>query len=251
MTIWNPELYDQKHDFVSNLSKDLTSVLHPQKHEEILDIGCGTGDLTNEISKSGATVTGIDTSPSMIDAAKSKYPHIEFQVLDGVDFQLPQKFNAIFSNAVIHWIKHQKAFIENCYHALLSGGRLVAELGGENNVQSIIDAMKEAAKRLDLSFDESLLPWTFPTKVEMSTYLTDAGFTIQAIDHFERPTPLIGNDGIRNWLDMFSNQLTIDFTDEEKAAFYSTCEDILRPTQYKNGEWIADYWRLRFVAVKE
>lgn len=251
MTIWNPELYDQKHDFVSNLSQDLTTILQPKKQEHILDLGCGTGDLANRISESGAIVTGIDTSSTMIDAAKSKYPHIKFQVLDGVNIQFNQKFDAIFSNAVIHWIKNQQALIENCYHSLLPGGRFVAELGGENNVQSIIDAMKEASKQLHLSFDETLLPWTFPTTEEMCTYLTNAGFTIQAIDHFKRPTPLIGKDGIRNWLDMFSNQLITHFSDEEKEAFYSTCEDILRPTLYKNGEWIADYWRLRFVAVKE
>lgn len=250
MTNWNATLYDNKHKFVSNFGEDLVSFLNPQNGEHILDVGCGTGDLAHDISKSGATVTGIDAAHSMIEAAKEKYPDIHFSVQDGEQFSFDPQFHAVFSNAAIHWMKNQQKVVQNCYDVLLPSGRFVAELGGANNIQSIVDAIKEASNRLSIQYDATLFPWVFPTKEEMAEHLINVGFNVKTIEHYERPTPLVGEDGIRNWLEMFSNNMFKNLTNDEKEAIYSECERILRPQLYKENSWIADYWRLRFIAKK-
>lgn len=250
MTNWNATLYDHKHKFVSNFGGDLVSFLNPQKGEHILDVGCGTGDLAHDISKSGATVIGIDAAQSMIETAKEKYPNIHFSVQDGERFSFDPQFHAVFSNAAIHWMKNQQKVVQNCYDVLLPNGRFVAELGGANNIQSIIDAIKEASDRLSIPYDATLFPWVFPTKEEMTEHLINVGFNVITIEHYERPTPLVGEDGIRNWLEMFSNNMFKNLTNDEKEAIYSECERILRPQLYKENGWIADYWRIRFIAKK-
>jgi ubiquinone/menaquinone biosynthesis C-methylase UbiE len=250
MTNWNATLYDHKHKFVSNFGGDLVSFLNPQKGEHILDVGCGTGDLVHDISKSGATVIGIDAAQSMIETAKEKYPNIHFSVQDGERFSFDPQFHAVFSNAAIHWMKNQQKVVQNCYDVLLPNGRFVAELGGANNIQSIIDAIKEASDRLSIQYDATLFPWVFPTKEEMTEHLINVGFNVITIEHYERPTPLVGEDGIRNWLEMFSNNMFKNLTNDKKEAIYSECERILRPQLYKENVWIADYWRIRFIAKK-
>ena len=250
MTNWNATLYDDKHKFVSNFGENLVSFLNPQKGERILDVGCGTGDLAHDISKSGATVTGIDAAQSMIEAAKEKYPDIHFSVQDGEQFSFDPQFHAVFSNAAIHWMKDQQKVVQNCYDVLLPGGRFVAELGGANNIQSIVDAIKEASDRLSIPYDATLFPWVFPTKEEMAEHLINAGFNVITIEHYERPTPLVGEDGIRNWLEMFSNNMFKNLTNDEKEAIYSECERILRPQLYKENGWVADYWRTSFHCQK-
>jgi trans-aconitate methyltransferase len=250
MTDWNATLYDDKHKFVTNFGDGLVSSLNPQKGEKILDVGCGTGDLACDISKSGAIVIGIDAAKSMIEAAKEKYPHIQFSVQDAEQFSFVPQFHAVFSNAAIHWMKNQQKVVQNCYDVLLPGGRFVAELGGVNNIQSIVDAIKEASTRLSIPYDATLFPWEFPTKEEMTEHLIHAGFNVIAIEHYERPTPLVGEDGIRNWLEMFSSNMFKNLTVDEKEAIYCECERILRPQLFKENVWVADYWRLRFVARK-
>lgn len=250
LTEWNPALYDNKHKFVSNFGESLVSLLNPQAGESILDVGCGTGDLANDISRSGAIVTGMDASQSMIGVAQDKYPSINFSVQTGEEFSFETKFNAVFSNAAIHWMKGHRKVVQNCYDALLPGGRFVVELGGEKNIQSIVDAIELASKRLDIPYDSNKFPWVFPTQKEMTDHLTHAGFEIIKMEHFERPTPLDGEDGIRNWLEMFSNNMFADLTEVEIAGIHSECERILRPQIYQDNQWVVDYRRLRFVARK-
>lgn len=250
MTDWNPTLYDQNHKFVSDFAENLVSSLNAQQDEHILDIGCGTGDLAHTISETGANVTGIDTSQSMIEVAKEKYPHINFRLMDAEHLAFDKSFHAVFSNAAMHWMNNQQQVVQNCYSVLHPGGRFVAELGGDYNVQSIVDAIQEASNRLNIPYEAELFPWVFPTEETMKSYLTKAGFEVITMEHYERPTPLIGEDGLRNWLEMFGNNLFKHLTLEEKEAMYTECEHILRPILYKEGTWTLDYWRLRFIAKK-
>lgn len=251
MTQWNAELYDNKHGFVSNFGGSLIEVLAPKPGERILDVGCGTGDLANDISRFGASVVGIDAADSMIEKAREKYPHCTFLLADGESFgPFISPFNAIFSNAAIHWMKDQRRVVQNCYEALRPGGRFVAELGGARNIQSIVKAIQEASKKLNIPYKHQQFPWVFPTPEEMTHHLESVGFHVAAMDYYERPTPLVGEDGLRNWLDMFSTSLLAHLSEKEKADLYTECENMLRPVLYQNGTWVADYWRLRFVAVK-
>lgn len=193
---------------------------------------------------------GIDASESIIMAAKEKYPDLRFNVQDAEHLSFPHQFHAIFSNAAIHWMKNQQQIVQNCYDSLLPSGRFVAELGGARNIQSILNAIKVASNRLSLTYDMAQFPWVFPTKEEMTDHLMNAGFHVIKIEHYERPTPLVGEDGIRSWLEMFSNNMFKHFTLNEKEMVYSECERILRPQLYKENGWVADYWRLRFIAQK-
>ncbi len=250
MTKWNSTLYDDKHKFVSQFGEDLISILDPQEGEHILDVGCGTGDLANELSKAGAIVTGFDSSAAMIETAKRKYPHICFQLQDGEEDRYLSQFHAVFSNAAIHWMKNQRQVVQNCYNALLPKGRFIAELGGANNVESILLALEEASKTLSIPYEKSLLPWVFPTKEEMTAHLTEAGFHVWKMSHFYRPTRLSGEEGIYNWLNMFSTSFFKHLTSEERNRLFRECERLLRSKLYKENGWVADYWRLRFVAQK-
>lgn len=249
-TTWNASLYDQKHDFVSKFGGSLVDVLAPKEGERILDVGCGTGDLAHEITSHGAIVVGADASADMIFAAQQKYPMIKFMTQDAEAMHFANEFDAVFSNAALHWIKQQKNVIQNIYNAIKPHGRFVAEMGGHGNIASIVSALKQSMAALNFSYNEDDFPWYFPTVEEYQTLLENAGFKVETIKLYERPTPLQGEDGLRNWLEMFSFNILKQFADHEKEQVYAKCEALLKPNYYRENEWITDYWRLRFVAYK-
>ncbi|MEK4229814.1 class I SAM-dependent methyltransferase [Solibacillus sp. FSL H8-0538] len=247
---WNAGLYDEKHQFVSKYGESLVEVLAPLPGEKILDVGCGTGDLASEIGKLGATVYGIDASASMIEQAKQKYPTIDFSVQDASTFRIDLSFDAAFSNATLHWIKAPDAVAQSIFDALKNGGRFVGELGGAGNIVGITTAIKESLLELGFDYNETTFPWYFPTEAEYQNVLEQAGFTVEEIMLYERPTPLIGKDGLRNWLKMFSEQFFNGLTEQEKEQVYDRCEEKSRAVLHDGEQWIADYWRLRFIAKK-
>ncbi|MGE7839934.1 class I SAM-dependent methyltransferase [Lysinibacillus sp. NPDC093712] len=251
MTIkWNANLYDQKHDFVSKFGESLVNLLAPQKYELILDVGCGTGDLANEIAQFDAVVLGIDASNEMIQSAQHKFPALTFETQDAALMDYTHQFDAVFSNAALHWMKQQDKVIDNIYRALKPHGRFVAEMGGKGNIASIVRALRKSMEELQLPFEEQYFPWYFPTAEEYQTMLENEGFTVQMITLYERPTKLQGDDGLRNWLVMFSDNVLQHLSDHEKELVYAKCEELLKPDYYQDKQWIADYWRLRFVATK-
>ncbi|MFJ8263576.1 class I SAM-dependent methyltransferase [Rummeliibacillus sp. NPDC094406] len=250
MREWNAVLYDKKHDFVSKFGGSLVELLAPQKEETVLDLGCGTGDLANEITNQGAIVHGIDASETMIYQAQTKYPQIQFSVRDATQIDTHHQFDAVFSNASLHWIKQPEMVVQNVYNALKTNGRFVAEMGGKGNISSIVNAIKQSMDELGYTYIEDYFPWYFPTAEEYSELLQHAGFQVKMMTLYERPTPLIGEDGIRNWLQMFSNNIFQHLSEYQKNNVVQLCEKILKPQLYKEHTWIADYWRLRFVAVK-
>ncbi|KOS63541.1 class I SAM-dependent methyltransferase [Lysinibacillus agricola] len=250
-TIWNANLYDQKHDFVSKFGGSLVDLLTPQKKESILDVGCGTGDLAHEIASLGANVHGIDASHDMISAAQQKYPSITFRTMDATTLHMANQFDGVFSNAALHWMKQPDAVIKNIYSALKQGGRFVAEMGGHGNIASIVWALQKSMEEYKRPYIEEYFPWYFPTLEEYQSKLEAAGFTVEMITLYERPTPLQGEDGLRNWLVMFSNNMLQHLSETEKVQIYKKCEELLKPKIYQDHQWVADYCRLRFVAVKK
>ena len=145
---WNAEHYDNKLGYVSELGKGVISLLDPKPGEKILDLGCGTGDLTHEIAESGASVMGIDQSDIMIQQARKKYPDIAFTVGNAEELDMNQQFNAVFSNAALHWMKNPSKVIEGVRGILLPEGRFVAEFGGKGNVGTVIDALESTLSEL-------------------------------------------------------------------------------------------------------
>jgi trans-aconitate methyltransferase len=248
---WDAKLYDDKISFVSQLGKDVVQLLNPQRDERILDLGCGTGDLTNEIAKSGATPFGIDFAASMIDTARRKYPDIQFEVEDAVNYRTSQRFDAIFSNAALHWMKQASEVMETVWYALQPGGRFIAEFGGKGNVESIIQSISTALAEYGKS-DPERNPWYFPSIGEYSSLLEKQGFRVTYAIHFDRPTPLQdGENGLKHWLDMFSDDFFYGFSPEDKTVMYEKIIENLKEKLYEDGTWYADYKRIRVMAVKE
>jgi SAM-dependent methyltransferase len=225
---WDPGLYDSSHRFVFDYGRNLVEVLAPKPGEGILDVGCGTGHLTYEIAQSGARVTGIDKSPAMIAQARQNYPKLRFELGDVANFRSPEAFDAVFSNAALHWMIPPEAVVRAIRAALKPGGRFVAEFGGKGNIATIIAAVGSN-------------PWYFPGIGEYAALLEAHGLEVTSAMLFERPTKLEGEDGLRQWLEMFFHPaLTPDEVERVVRE--------LRPRLNRDGAWFADYRRLRIVA---
>lgn len=247
---WNTLLYDQKHAFVFEYGKGLIPLLDPKPDESILDLGCGSGHLTQAIAQSGAHVIGIDGAVSMIEAARAGYPDLEFLVADARDFSFPFSFDAVFSNATLHWVKEADEVAQRIVTALKPGGRLVAEFGGKGNVETLTTAVQLSLR--ELAHIEADFGWYFPSIGEYASLLERHGLAVQSAVLFDRPTLLEdGDNGLRNWLQMFGDRVFVDVSDEVKQQVLARTEEQVRDHLYKDGQWFADYRRLRIVAYKE
>jgi len=248
---WDADLYDQKHDFVSGYGKDVIALLSPRKGERILDIGCGTGDLAEIIHKKGATVIGLDNSNEMIEAARRKYPHIRFDNKNANDFVYDVKFDAVFSNATLHWVLEYDKVLGCIYNVLKPNGRFVAEFGGKGNVASIVTAIKNALAKSGYPDKGNDPVWYFPSLSEYTSLLEKSGFRVVFASHFDRETVLKDDNGIINWLQMFGQHYLKGLPDEAIETVLKDVEEQIRPTNFKNGNWSIDYVRLRVVALKQ
>jgi trans-aconitate methyltransferase len=248
---WNAELYDSKHNFVSELAEDLVELLMPKSGEYILDLGCGTGHLTNKIASRGVQVIGIDSAPTMIEQAKENYPQLHFAVGDAKNLDLPMQFDAIFSNAVLHWIKEAEEVIINISKLLKPKGRFVAEFGGKGNVKLILAAIHQAVKNTGCSVDTEFNPWYFPSIGEYASLLEKHNLEVVNATLFERSTPLDGEQGMRNWIKMFGNNILDKFSTEQQSCILTDIEKLLTPSLYKDGTWFADYRRIRIAVIKQ
>jgi trans-aconitate 2-methyltransferase len=245
---WDPALYDQKHAFVTAYGQDLLALLNPLAGELILDLGCGTGHLTAQIAQTGARVIGLDNAPQMIATARAQYPHIEFTLADASDYALPHQFDAVFSNAALHWVTRAEAAVVCLARVLKPGGRFVAEFGGKGNVQRITDAVTQTLRELAQRAVNH--PWYFPSVGEYATLLEKHGLEVQQAWLFDRPTKLEDADGMRNWLAMFAEGMFRGLAEELKQDVLREVEARLRPTNFRAGAWHADYRRLRVLALK-
>jgi trans-aconitate methyltransferase len=244
-TTWNATLYEDQHAFIWQYGASLIDLLAPQPGESILDLGCGTGQLTEQIAKTGAAVRGIDADAVMIAKAQQNYPDLHFVQADARNFQVDPSVDAVFSNAVLHWVKEADAAIQCIYQALKPGGRFVAEFGGKGNVQSITQALSNAHASY-------VSPWYFPSVAEYATQLEQHGFEVVLATLRDRPTPLEGADaGLANWLRMFANNLLGQLSPAQQNQVIASVEQHLKPSLYAEGVWTADYRRLRIVAIKQ
>lgn len=248
---WNADLYDDKHAFVSKFGNNLVELLDPKQGEKILDLGCGTGDLTNTIHNFGAETLGIDKSENMVKQALHKYPHLEFKVQDATCLDFPNKFDAVFSNATLHWVHPPIQALESIYESLKQGGRFVAEFGGKGNVQTITDEIIRQITGAGFPFSEEQFPWYYPSIGEYSNLMEIVGFRVTFAQHFDRPTPLVGENGLRNWIAMFGDQLFHGIPIDAKNEIILKVEENVKDILYIEGKWMADYKRLRVIGVKE
>ncbi len=243
---WDAGLYDDKHSFVWEHGAALLDLLAVQPGERVLDLGCGTGHLTARIAAAGAEVVGIDSSAAMVEQARRSYPDLRFEVADARDFSFAEPFDAVFSNAVLHWITEPERVVACVRRALRPSGRFVAEFGGGGNVKAIIAALDTAARRLGVgSFP---CPWYYPSLGEYAALLERNGFEVTFAVLFDRPTPLEGEQGLRDWVRMFAADFVAGLAPERREDLLRLVEEEARPSLYQDGKWVADYRRLRVVA---
>lgn len=248
---WNPTTYTQQHAFVFGYGASVVELLAPQPEETILDLGCGSGELTERIAQAGATVVGLDASPEMVALARRQFPELEFRVADATTFDFREQFDAVFSNAALHWMPEATAVVQRVYQHLRPGGRFVAELGGRGNVAQIVAATLHQLRQHGHPRPQGANWWYFPSVGEYAALLEQQGFRVRLAWHFDRPTPLADPEtGLRDWLNQFGGYFFTGLGSAERAAVLAAVEADLRPALWQDGRWVADYKRLRIVAEK-
>jgi len=242
---WNADKYNKHADFVSNLATPVVDLLNPIENEKILDLGCGDGTLAVEIEKFNTKVIAVDLSQSMVEKTKEK--NIEAYVMSATELNFNNEFDAVFSNAVLHWVKDSQIAINKINTSLKNNGRFIAEFGGYGNIKFLTDAMQKVFNNHQ-EYGTFNNPWYFPSDKNYKKLLENNGFKVEYIELIPRPTSI---DDISNWLDIFANGIVSHLTNEQQLNFKQEVREILKPKIYteKNG-WVADYVRLRFKAIK-
>ncbi len=244
--IWDPEQYQRHAAFVPALGAQVLARLAARPGERVLDLGCGDGKLTLKLVAAGCQVVGIDQSPAQVAAARSR--GIDAHVMNAEALCFDQVFDAVFSNAALHWMKDATRVAAGCFRALRPGGRFVGEMGGSGNVAFIRRALVDALDRRGLC-GEAYTPWYFPTPEAYQRTLEDAGFRVDSLEHFERPTPLPGD--VLAWLETMAQPYADALPAEQRGPYFAEVRASLTPyLQKPDGSWWADYVRLRFVACK-
>lgn len=247
---WDARLYDDAARFVSDLGGPVAALLAPQPGERILDLGCGDGALTAALAAAGAEVVGLDASPDMVEAARAR--GIEADVLDAhrlAEWAAAQApFDAVFSNAALHWMTQPLKVFDGVFAALRPGGRFVAEQGGLGNVAAVCTALRAALAAREVDWSPRDV-WSFPSPEEQRLRLEAAGFDVTSIALIPRPTPV--EAGLRGWLSVFAPPALAALPEDEREGALEHAEALCAPSlQDLSGAWSVDYVRLRFEAVK-
>jgi SAM-dependent methyltransferase len=241
---WRPDRYARNGRFVADLGAPLLDLLAPRPGERILDLGCGDGALTRRIADAGASVVGVDRSAEQVAAARAL--GLDARVMDGHALAFDAEFDAILSNAALHWMKRPDSVIAGMWRALKPGGRVVGEMGGQGNVAAVLAALLAALGRRGLD-GTAAVPWYFPGPEEYAAKLRAAGFTLDTIVLFDRPTPLPGD--MAAWLETFAESFILAVPAPDRPAFIAEVVEAVRPRLYEAARgWVADYVRLRFTA---
>lgn len=246
---WDADKYADKFSFVYQYGNSVLELLEIDKDMVILDLGCGTGTLTKKLSEMCAKAVGIDASEDLLEAAKKHYPELEFIHADATNFVLNEKVDAIFSNAVFHWIEQEKQpeLLHCIYSALKENGQLVFEFGGYGNNRLIHLALESVFENHHREYN---MPFYFPTIGQYASLLEQSGLKVRSMSLFDRMTALNGQNGLEDWIKMFVKKPFEGVPEDEKNTIITQAVDILEKDLFHNGVWYADYVRIRGKAIK-
>jgi trans-aconitate methyltransferase len=243
---WDPERYARNARFVADLGAPVVDLLAPRPGERLLGLGCGDGVLTAKLVSMGCQVVGVDASAPQIEAARKL--GLDARVRNGEVLDFDGEFDAVFSNAALHWMRNSAQVIAGVHRALKPHGRFVGEFGGHGCVAKIKKALVEALNRRGFN-GEAASPWYFPTVEDYSQQLTTGGFVVNYIALIPRPTPLPGD--VAGWLETFAESFTSTLPPAERSSYIADVQEALRSELCDaEGKWTADYIRLRFAANK-
>lgn len=241
---WSAANYERHARFVAELGAPVLDLLAPKAGESILDLGCGDGALTERIAAAGALVRGCDASPELVAAARARGLRVD--LADGHALPYAGEFDAVFSNAALHWMTRAGDVAAGVRRALRPGGRFVGEFGGFGNVAAIVTALIAVLQRRGVD-GAAAKPWYNPTANEYAAVLDAAGFSSVEAWLVPRPTPL--PTGMAGWLETFAEPFVRQLPPPERAAVFDETVRLLAPSlRDSQGQWIADYVRLRFTA---
>ena len=241
---WSAEGYATNAGFVPVLGRAVLDLMDPRPGERILDLGCGDGALTAQIAERGAAVVGVDASPDLLAAAKAR--GLDVRLMDGQRLAFEAEFDAVFSNAALHWMLDQDAVADGVRRALKPGGRFVAECGGHGNIAAIATALLASLDRIGVD-GRRRFPWVFPTPDACRARLERHGFSVRLAELIPRPTPL--PTGIEGWLSTFANPFLAGLSEDDRRSVVRHAVTLLAPSLCdEQGRWTADYVRLRFFA---
>jgi trans-aconitate methyltransferase len=243
---WNADDYEQHAPFVAELGVPVIDLLTVAPPARVLDLGCGDGVLTQKLCERGYTVLGVDASAAMVHAASAR--GVPAQVVDGHALPFVDAFEAVFSNAALHWLLRPDEAIAGVHRALRANGQFVGEFGGAGNVERLVSALVAGLDARGVH-GADVIPWYFPSAGEYATRLERAGFRVDFISHFDRPTPLPSD--LLDWIATFGESFTRALPERERADYLSEVRARLAPQLVgPDGRWLLDYVRLRFRATR-
>ena len=243
---WDPDAYAQNAGFVHGHAGGVVEWLAPQAGERILDLGCGDGQLTERLAHSGAIITGVDADPRMVKAAKSRGIGAHHAMAERLPLD-DASFDAVFSNAALHWVRDQDAMMAEVRRVLRRGGRFVAEMGGHGNIAAIRVGLMAVLARYGHADAENGVNY-YATPEAYSARLERHGFNVKRISLIPRPTPL-PESGMEGWLRTFRSGVIEGLPAELRDEVVRETAELLAPAlRDETGAWIADYVRLRFIA---
>jgi trans-aconitate methyltransferase len=245
--VWDPKAYEKNAAFVHGMATGVLGWLNAKAGEKILDLGCGDGQLTQKIVAARASVRGVDASLEMAEAARARGIAADVAKAEKLPFA-NSEFDAVFSNAALHWVRDQDAMMAEVHRVLKKGGRFVAEMGGHGNVAAIRVAFLAVLSRHGLAEREREENY-YPTPEEYSHRLGEHGFNVERMELIPRPTPL--GDDMGAWFKTFRHGVLESLPESEREAVVDETVALLAPAlRDRNGAWTGDYVRLRFVARK-